>query len=69
MNRPASLVASIFLFIIALAQLCRAIFGVSIVAGGVEIPVWPSFIAFVVLVILAFWLLSERSESRIEKRT
>ena len=58
---PASLVASIFLVIIALAQLCRVIFGITVVAGGVEIPLWPSVIAFVVLASLVVWLLKERN--------
>ena len=61
MNRPASLVTGIFLIVLALAQLCRVIFGISVVAAGVEIPLWPSAIAAIVLASLAFWLLKERS--------
>jgi hypothetical protein len=63
MNRPASLVASIFLIIIALAQLCRVIFKVSVTAAGFEIPIWPSAFAAVFLAALAFWLLKERSNN------
>ncbi|HCV43489.1 MAG TPA: hypothetical protein DGH68_08380 [Bacteroidetes bacterium] len=63
MNRPASLVAAIFLIIIALAQLCRAIFGISITAAGFEIPVWPSAFAAIFLAALAFWLLKERRQN------
>ena len=62
MNRPASLVTGIFLILIAIAQLCRVILGVTVVAAGVEIPVWPSAIAAVVLAALAFWLLKERKK-------
>jgi hypothetical protein len=61
MNRPASLVASIILFIISLAQLCRVIFGITVTAGGVTIPIWPSVIAFAVLASVAVWLLKERN--------
>jgi ribose/xylose/arabinose/galactoside ABC-type transport system permease subunit len=61
MNRPASLVASIFLSIIALAQLCRLLFGITVVVGGVEIPFWPSAIAAIILASLAGWLGKERS--------
>jgi hypothetical protein len=62
MNRPASLVTGIFLILIALAQLCRVIFQVNVVAAGVEIPIWPSAVAFILLISLAFWLLTERKK-------
>jgi CBS-domain-containing membrane protein len=60
MKRPASLVIGILLLFLACAQLCRFILGVNIVAAGMEIPLWPSAIAAVVLVALAVWLLKER---------
>jgi hypothetical protein len=62
MNRPASLVVGIFLILIAIAQLCRVIFHVKVVAGGIEIPVWASAVAFIVLICLAFLLLAERNK-------
>jgi MFS superfamily sulfate permease-like transporter len=62
-NRPASLAAAILLVFIALAQLCRVIFGVRIIAAGFEIPIWPSAIAAIVLASLAIWLLKERSHA------
>jgi len=62
MNRPASLVTGIFLILIALAQLCRVIFQVNVVAAGVEILIWPSAVAFILLISLAFWLLTERKK-------
>jgi len=62
MKRPASLVAAILFLLMAIAQLCRVILGVNIVAAGIEIPVWPSAIAAVVLVLLGIWLLKERSK-------
>ena len=62
MKRPASLVAAILFILMAIAQLCRVILGVNVVASGVEIPVWPSVIAAVVLILLAVWLLLERKK-------
>jgi len=60
-NRPASLVSSVFLGLIALAQLTRVIFGVQVVVrGDIEVPVWASGVAFVFLSFLAVWLWRER---------
>lgn len=64
MHKPASLVATILLFIMAAAQLCRAILGVEVIAGGVEIPIWMSFVACVLLASLASWLLKERGKAK-----
>ena len=61
MKRPASLVVGIVLFSLACAQLCRFIFKVNVVAAGMEIPLWPSAVAAVVLAALAVWLLKERN--------
>ena len=62
MKRPASLVAAILFFLMAIAQLCRVILGVNVVAAGMAIPVWPSALAVVVLAALAVWLLLERKK-------
>jgi hypothetical protein len=62
MKRPASLVVGILLLLLACAQLCRYLFEVKVVAAGVEIPVWPSAVAAIVLAVLAVWLLKERKE-------
>jgi hypothetical protein len=62
MKRPASLVAAILFLLMAIAQLCRVILGVNVVAAGMAIPVWPSAIAAVVLAALAVWLLLERKK-------
>lgn len=64
MNRPAALVAGIFLIVLAVGQLCRVMFGISIVAAGLEIPLWPSAIAAFVFASLAVWVLKERSRSQ-----
>jgi hypothetical protein len=62
MKRPASLVAAILFLLMAIAQLCRFFLKVNIVAGSVEVPLWASVIAAVVLAILAVWLLLERKK-------
>ena len=61
MKRPASLVVGILLLFLACAQLCRYLFEVKVVASGIELPVWPSAVAAIVLTALAVWLLKERS--------
>jgi hypothetical protein len=62
MKRPASLVAALFFWLIALAQLLRALFRVEVTAGGVNIPLWISIVAFIVLAALGIWLWRERGE-------
>jgi hypothetical protein len=61
MKRPASLVIGILLLFLAIAQLCRYILKVDVVAAGIVIPLWPSAVAAVVLAALAIWLLKERN--------
>ena len=61
MKRPASLVVGILLLFLACAQLCRYILKVDVVAAGMEIPLWPSAVAAVILAALAIWLLKERN--------
>jgi len=48
------LAAAIFL-LIALLQLIRALAGFQVMAGQMVVPVWPSWLAFIVFGILA-WL-------------
>jgi hypothetical protein len=62
MKRPASLVTAIFLLLLACIQLFRVILGVNVVAGGIVIPIWPSAVAFIFLICLALWLLTERKK-------
>jgi hypothetical protein len=61
MKRPASLVIGTLLLLFACAQLCRFFLKINIIAAGMEIPLWPSAIAAVVLAALGIWLLKERS--------
>ena len=60
MNKPASLVAAILFWLIALAQLLRVLLRVKVTAGGVNIPLWISIVAFIILVALGIWLWRER---------
>ncbi len=62
MKKQASLVAAILFWLIALAQLLRVLFRVEVTAGGVNIPLWVSILAFVVLGTLGIWLWRERRE-------
>ena len=62
MKKPASLVAAILFWLIALAQLLRVILRVRVTAGSYDIPFWLSSVAFVVLGTLGLWLWRERQE-------
>jgi uncharacterized membrane protein len=60
MKRPASLLAAVLFWLIALAQLLRVLLRVEVRAGDVNIPLWVSIVAFVVLAALGTWLWRER---------
>lgn len=62
MKKRASLVAAILFWLIALAQLLRVLFRVEVTAGGVNIPLWVSILAVVVLGTLGIWLWREHRE-------
>ena len=62
MKKPASLAVAIFLWLIALVQLLRVIYGIRVTAQSVDIPLWVSGLAFVVLVALGIWLWRERRQ-------
>lgn len=62
MKRPASLVAAILFFLMAIAQLYRFFLQIHVVAGELTVPLWPSVLAAVALVLLGIWLLVERSK-------
>lgn len=61
MKRPASLIVGILLLVMACAQFGRFFLKVPVIAAGIEIPVWPSAVAAVVLTALGIWLLKERN--------
>jgi len=62
MKRPASFVAAILFFLMAIAQLCRFFLQVQVVVGEVTVPLWPSAPAAAVLILLGVWLLVERNK-------
>jgi hypothetical protein len=62
MKKPASLVAAILFWLIALAQLLRVLLQVRVTAGTQDIPLWPSAVAFIVFGALGIWLWRERRE-------
>jgi hypothetical protein len=64
MRKPASLVAMIVFWLIALAQLLRVFLRVRVTAGSHDIPLWLSSVAFIVLGTLGLWLWRERQETR-----
>ncbi len=45
--KPAALIASVILTLVAFAHLLRFIFRVEVTAGGTTIPMWLSGVAFV----------------------
>ncbi len=45
--KPAALIATVFLGLVALAHLLRLVLGVEVIAGGVTIPLWLSAVACV----------------------
>jgi hypothetical protein len=61
MKKPASLVAAIVFWLIALVQLLRVLLRVRVTAGSHDIPLWLSSGAFVVLGALGMWLWRERA--------
>jgi hypothetical protein len=58
MNKPFSIIAVVFLSLIALAQLLRFIAGWEVTVNGVIVPVWISGIASVVVggIAVMVWL-------------
>jgi hypothetical protein len=59
MKRPASLVAAIVFWLVAIAQLLRVLLRVRVTAGSHDIPLWLSAVAFVVLGAFGMWLWRE----------
>lgn len=51
--KPATLLATAFLALIAIAHLLRVLYRVDVVVGGTAIPIWMSGPAFVVVGALA----------------
>jgi hypothetical protein len=58
--KPASLIASIFIGLVALGHLARLILHTQVLVGGHAIPVWLSAPAFLLLAVLAVFLVREQ---------
>jgi len=59
MKKPASLVAAIVFWLIAIVQSLRVLLRVRVTAGSHDMPLWLSAVAFVVLGTLGMWLWRE----------
>jgi protein-S-isoprenylcysteine O-methyltransferase Ste14 len=57
--KPATVAAAIFLMVVAMLQLLRAVAGVRVTVGDTVIPIWVSVVAFVVAGGLAIGLWRE----------
>jgi len=57
--KPVSAFSAAIMLVIAIAHLLRIVFQVPVVAGGVTLPMWPSGVIFVVLVVVALLLARE----------
>ena len=60
--KPAALLSSLFLCLIALAHLARLIFGVGIVVDDYVVPAWLSMLALIGPGALAIWLWREQRQ-------
>jgi len=59
--KPVARCTIIFLALVAFGHLLRLIFGITVIAGGVSIPLWASTLACVVTGGLSFKLWRESS--------
>lgn len=57
--KPAALIATVLLAVIAVAHLLRAVFRVAVTAGGVAVPIWMSVVACLFTGALAIMLWRE----------
>ena len=60
MQKPASLLSVVILWLIALLQVLRMVSQVRVTAGGVEIPIWASVFPALFFAVLGAWLWAER---------
>lgn len=57
MNKnPPLIVAGVVFALVAFAHLLRLIYGAGVIIAAVEIPMWVSWVGFIVPLILAIWL-------------
>jgi hypothetical protein len=60
MSRRYVVVSGVIFGFMALAQLLRAVMHVTVQIGSVEIPVWASWVAFVLLGSVCSWAFASR---------
>ncbi len=58
--KPAALVATVFLSLVAVLHVLRLLFQVQVTAGSLEIPMWASVLAVLGPGALAVWLWREQ---------
>ncbi len=58
--KPAALVATVFLALVAVLHVLRILFQVPVTAGSIEIPMWASVLAVIGPGLLAVWLWREQ---------
>ncbi len=58
--KPAALVATVLLSVVAMLHLLRLLFQLQFTVGGTEIPMWASVLAVVASGALAVWLWREQ---------
>lgn len=58
--KPAALIATVFLCLVAVLHVVRLVFQVPVIAGSTEIPMWASVLAVVGPGALAVWLWREQ---------
>ncbi|MBI1983271.1 MAG: hypothetical protein HYS61_03640 [Acidobacteria bacterium] len=57
--KPATVVTTIFLVLVAILHVLRLVFGVEVTVGGAVVPKWPSVLAILVPSALALGLWRE----------
>jgi hypothetical protein len=60
--KPSGLCTCVFLALVAVAHLLRIVFQVPVVVGSVDVPLWPSAPAVLVVGGLAAWLWREERQ-------
>ncbi len=58
--KPAALLATVFLSLVAVLHVLRLVFQTQFIVGSTEIPMWASVLAVVVPGALAVWLWREQ---------
>lgn len=62
--KPASLITTLFLCLIALAHMIRLVLRVPVTVDGLNIPLWASLVAAVFTATLAFFLWRESGAAK-----